>query len=137
MKRVYFIFFVYMVSVCSILAQENQRRISPLLFEEYKQAEVFFKDGSRYMETMNYNLLSGKFCFIDSETKKVQDVSNSQDIAFVKMAGRVFYQEKRGVVEVVPITPPLFVQYKAIVHKEAQRGELRKPLLFIPTEASM
>lgn len=43
-------------------------------------------------------------------------------IAFVKIAGRVFYQEKKGVVEVVPITPPLFVQYKALVRKEANRG---------------
>ena len=86
------------------------------------EAEVFFKDGSRYIETMNYNLLTGKFCFIDSKTKKVQDVANPHDMALVKIAGRVFYQEKRGVVEVIPITPPLFVQYKTMVKKEVAKG---------------
>lgn len=122
MKRVFLLLIVYIVSIYSISAQKNSEEISPLLFEDYMEAEVFFKDGSRYVETMNYNLISGKFCFIDSKTKKVQDVSNPQDIAFVKIAGRVFYQEKKGVVEVVPITPPLFVQYKVLVQKEANRG---------------
>lgn len=122
MRQILLLLIVYMISMCHINAQKNSEEISILLFENYMEAEVFFKDGSRYLETMNFNLLSGKFCFIDSKTKKVQDVSNPQDIAFVKIAGRVFYQEKRGVIEVIPITPPLFVQYKAMVKKEANRG---------------
>jgi len=122
MKRIYLLLFAYIIAIHPVIAQEKYQKISPFLFEEFLEAEVFFKDGSRYIETMNYNLLSGKFCFIDSKTREIQDVSNPQDIALVKLAGRVFYQEKKGVVEVVPITPPLFVQYKALIRKESNRG---------------
>ena len=85
-------------------------------------AEVFFKDGSRYKETMNYNLLTNKFCFLEKTTNKIQEVTNPEDILSVKIDGRVFFQENNYAIEVLPTNPPLFVQYKAHIRKEADKG---------------
>ena len=85
-------------------------------------ADVFFKDGSKYKETMNYNLLTNKFCFIEKTSNKIQEVTNPEDILSVKIDGRAFYQENNYAIEVLPTNPPLFVQYKAHIRKEADKG---------------
>ena len=85
-------------------------------------AEVFFKDGTRYKETMNYNLLTNKFCFLDKSNRNVQEVTNPEDILSVKIDGRVFYQENNYAIEVLPTNPPVFVQYKVHIRKEADKG---------------
>ena len=103
-------------------AQNKEIRISPYLFEKFMPAEVFFKDGSRYKETMNYNLLTNKFCFLEKTTNKIQEVTNPEDILSVKIDGRVFFQENNYAIEVLPTNPPLFVQYKAHIRKEADKG---------------
>lgn len=85
-------------------------------------ADVVFKDGSRYKETMNYNLLTNKFCFLEKTNNKIQEVTNPEDILSVKIDGRVFYQENNYAIEVLPTNPPLFVQYKVHIRKEADKG---------------
>lgn len=114
------IFLLFVSDLC--LAQSDDNRISPYLFEKFMPANVYFKDGSRYRETMNYNLLTNKFCFLDKRSNKIQEVTNPEDILNVKINGRVFYQENNYAIEVLPTNPPLFVQYKVHIRKEADRG---------------
>lgn len=103
-------------------AQSEKNKISPYLFEKFMPANVMFKDGSRYKETMNYNLLTNKFCFLEKKDNRIQEVTNQEDILTVKIDGRVFYQEHNCAIEVLPTNPPLFVQYKVHIRKEADKG---------------
>ena len=49
-------------------------------------------------------------------------MTNPEDILSVKIDGRVFYQENNYAIEVLPTNPPLFVQYKVHIRKEADKG---------------
>ena len=121
MRQIYLLIaFLFASSIC--LAQSEESEISPYLFEKFMPADVFFKDGTRYKETMNYNLLTNKFCFLEKINNKIQEVTNPEDILSVKIDGRVFYQENNYAIEVLPTNPPLFVQYKVHIRKEADKG---------------
>lgn len=121
MKQIFLLISLLFAS-CLCWSQNEENKISPYLFEKFMPADVFFKDGSKYKETMNYNLLTNKFCFIEKTSNKIQEVTNPEDILSVKIDGRVFYQENNYAIEVLPTNPPLFVQYKAHIRKEADKG---------------
>lgn len=120
--RQIFLLISLLLASCICKAQSDDNKISPYLFEKFRPAEVFFKDGSRYKETMNYNLLTNKFCFLEKTNNKIQEVTNPEDILTVKIEGRVFYQENNYAIEVLPTNPSLFVQYKAHIRKQADKG---------------
>lgn len=121
MKQI-FLLASLLLAACICRAQSDEDKISPYLFEKFMPADVFFKDGSRYKETMNYNLLTNKFCFLEKTNNQIQEVTNPEDILSVKIDGRVFYQENNCAIEVLPTHPPLFVQYKVHIRKEADKG---------------
>ena len=121
MKQIYLLI-SFLFASCICLAQSEENKISPYLFDKFMPADVFFKDGTRYKETMNYNLLTNKFCFLEKINNKIQEVTNPEDILSVKIDGRVFYQENNYAIEVLPTNPPLFVQYKVHIRKEADKG---------------
>lgn len=124
MKRMFLLLgkLLLAIFICQAQNTNTKGKISPFLLDKFEEAEVFFHDGSRYQETINYNLLTNRFYFIDKTDQSVKAVSNPQDIFMVKTKGRCFYQEKGYAIEVVPTHPPLFVQYKAHIRKEADKG---------------
>ena len=121
MKQIYLLI-SFLFASCICLAQSEENKISPYLFDKFMPADVFFKDGTRYKETMNYNLLTNKFCFLEKTNNQIQEVTNPEDILSVKIDGRVFYQENNYAIEVLPTNPPVFVQYKVHIRKEADKG---------------
>ena len=121
MKQIYLLI-SFLFSSCICFAQSEENKISPYLFDKFMPADVFFKDGTRYKETMNYNLLTNKFCFLEKTNNQIQEVTNPEDILSVKIDGRVFYQENNYAIEVLPTNPPLFVQHKVHIRKEADKG---------------
>lgn len=124
MKRIILSIGALLIAVVICHAQKGnpEEKISPFLLDKFEEAEVLFHDGSHYNETMNYNLLTNRFYFMDKTDQSVKAVTNPQDIFMVKINGRCFYQEKNYVVEILPTNPPLFVQYKAHIRKEADKG---------------
>lgn len=120
MRQLFIVISLLFVS-CLCYGQNDENKISSYLFEKFMPADVFFKDGSRYKETMNYNLLTNKFCFIEKTSNKIQEVSNPEVILSVKIDGRVFYQENNYAIEVLPTNPPLFVQYKVYFRQEGKK----------------
>ena len=121
MRQIYLLL-SFLFASCICLAQSDESKISPYLFEKFMPADVYFKDGTRYKETMNYNLLTNKFCFLEKTNNQIQEVTNPEDILSVKIDGRVFYQENNYAIEVLPTNPPVFVQYKVHIRKEADQG---------------
>ena len=121
MKQIYLLI-SFLFASCICLAQSEENKISPYLFDKFMPADVFFKDGTRYKETMNYNFLTNKFCFLEKTNNQIQEVTNPEDILSVKIDGRVFYQENNYAIEVLPTNPPVFVQYKVHIRKEADKG---------------
>ena len=103
-------------------ANAQQKDTSSFLFDEFQNAVVIFKDGSQYHEKMNYNILLEKFFFIDraDQTKKI--LSNPQDVRVIQFGNRVFYMEGDKGIEIIPINPTLYVQYKGNIRKEASKG---------------
>lgn len=99
-------------------ANAQQKDTSSFLFDEFQNAVVIFKDGSQYHEKMNYNILLEKFFFIDraDQTKKI--LSNPQDVRVIQFGNRVFYMEGDKGIEIIPINPTLYVQYKGNIEKK-------------------
>lgn len=114
------ILFYFLCFTCLVNAQKHSE--SPYLFECFQDATVYFKDGTKNHEKMNYNLLVNKFYFIDRADRKLKVLSNPQDILLIKFGNRVFYMERNEGIEVLPTNPVLYVQYKGNMRKEASKG---------------
>lgn len=121
----FLILFFFLGTLCTVYSQDRER--SPYLFENFENAVVFFKDGSQYHEKMNYNLLVDKFFFIDRADNKVKVLSNPQDVHIIKFGNRTFYTEGSSGIEILPISPVLYVQYKGNMRKEASKGAYGMP----------
>lgn len=121
MKRV---LSVLLLAGCLAVAfGQEGKESSSFLFEEFQEVDVYFKNGKFYQEKMNYNIVVGKFYFLDRfDGNKMKVLSNPQDVNVIKFGNRVFYPGEEGCVEVLPTNPILYVQYCGHVRKEANKG---------------
>ena len=119
MKR----FWLLICALCVVAGSyaQEEEKISSYLFNEFQEVTVFFKNGGQSKEKMNYNFLSEKFYFIDP-AGEIKVLSNPQDVIVIRFGERVFYPEANGGVEILPVTPVLYVQYKAHIRQEAAKG---------------
>ena len=119
MKRLSIIFIIFnVVLIPTIEAQEN----TLFLFEEFQDAFVYFKGGVRSKDRINYDLVNGKIYFIDREDGSIKIASGTNDIIVLKVGERNFIPTKDGVQELMPTTPPIYVQYKVKMKMKAQKG---------------
>lgn len=113
MNRIYL--FLTIISFACLSASAQSKGESPYLFDEFQNATMHPKAGAFYQAKVNYNLAVGEFYFIDRMDGSAKKISSLQDIQTIKVGERVFHLDEKGVIEVLPTTPTLYVQYKGKV----------------------
>lgn len=89
----------------------------PYLFQEFTEAYVYYKDGRVFRVPINYNLIIGKFTFIDKDEQK-KEFSDPDMVISVKVGNRSFLPvQNGGAAEVIQTEPKILVQYKGSTRK--------------------
>ena len=114
MKKVLFVFCLLSNVISSLFAQE-EKSISPFLFEEYKEALVFM-GGRKLTGKLNLYLPTGEFLYIDeTDHNKEKILARSEEVNLIRFGSRVFIPSDKGAVEVLSSEPLFYVQYKASI----------------------
>ena len=119
MKRTLLVLLSWMAFIPIVVSQEN---LSAFLFDEYKDAIVYFKGNRQSGEKVNYNMIDDKLYFVDKKDNQVKVVSGIENIVYIKVGERSFLIEEDGMKEVVSSEPLIYVQYKAKVQRKATKG---------------
>ena len=119
MKRFIIILFFYGTVFIRVDAVQKN---AYYMFEEFQDAIVYFQGGIRSQAKVNYNLMDGIIYFIDQEDGLVKIVTNVDKITVIKIGERNFITVKGGIQEVMPTTPPIYVQYRVKTKMKAQKG---------------
>ena len=114
MKKVLFVFCLLSNVISSLFAQE-EKSISPFLFEEYKEATIFM-GGRKLVGKLNLYLPTGEFLYIDeTDNNKEKILAKPEDVNLIRFGSRVFIPSDKGAVEVLSSEPLFYVQYKASI----------------------
>lgn len=103
-----------------VMIAQDKDPAAGFLFEEYQDAIIHFKGGLRSAEKVNFNLIDNHLYFIDSNDGYEKIVTETGNIGIIKVGDRNFIKEKDGFLEVMPVTPPIYVQYRV-------RGKRKAP----------
>lgn len=91
----------------------SQNEKSPYLFNEFKEALVYYKDSRVFKVPMNYNLVIGQFQFIDKKDgDKVKEFSEPEMVVSIKIEDKTYLPTEGGATEVLQFDPEIYVQYK-------------------------
>lgn len=114
------IFLILLFSGVNLLSA--QKDMSHFLLEKFEEGEVYHKGGAFSKEKLNYNIVTGKFCFLseDGMSTKILDVDK---VYLIKIGDRTFYPENDKGIEILSTDPAIYVQYNANV----QAGKVKGP----------
>lgn len=118
MKKILFTLLIWVAFSASASSQENS---SEFLFDDYKDAIVYFKTNQQSNEKVNYNLLDEKLYFVDRQDNRIKIVSDVKQIALIKVDDRKFLLDDDGMREVVSSVPLIYVKYKAKIQKKPSK----------------
>ncbi|MFB2121178.1 hypothetical protein [Parapedobacter sp. 2B3] len=91
----------------------GQDTLSAYLFDDYHDAVVYFRDGRKSAEKVNYNLVEGALYFIDKRDGQVKVVSNYQAIDSLIITGRTFLLDGSNALEKVSAAPVIYIRFNA------------------------
>lgn len=93
-------------------AQTNN---SAYLFDNFKDAVVYYKDGRGFNVPLNYNLLTKQYIFIDKkDDNREKEFSDPQLIAAIEIEKRIFLPPSEGATEIIQAEPPFYVEYQGV-----------------------
>ena len=105
-----------------VLTVMSQQKGPEFLFRESQDAKVYFLDGSFSNEKINYNVRGNELYFIDKSDGFEKIVSSTEKIRVIKVDNRNFILVKGHLQEVLPTTPPIYVEYLAKIQTKAQNA---------------
>lgn len=112
MKQLLLLFVVFWsCSASLILGQSNS---SPYLFDNFQEGTVYYKDGSKFQVSLNYNILLKCFMFLDENDDIVQ-FARPEMVAKVDIGLRSFIIDRGITQELVQPDPPVYVSYTGLV----------------------
>jgi len=117
MKRKLFILLI--INVVFILTAMSQQENSGFLFRDFQDATVYFSGGAYSNEKVNYNVTEKELYYIDKVDGLVKIVANIETIRIVKLDDRSFIQANKGLQEIIPTTPFIYVEYFPKVQTKA------------------
>lgn len=91
----------------------GQEPLSAYLFDDYHDAVVYFRDGRKSAEKVNYNLVESALYFIDKRDGQVKVVSNYQAIDSLIIARRTFLLDGNTALEKVSPAPIVYIRFNA------------------------
>lgn len=117
MKQLIIIFFSLWTVSSGLVAQIEK---SPYLFSEFKEALVYYKDARVFSVPMNYNLILGKFVFIDKD-EVTKEFSDPEMVVSIKIDDKTYLPTEGGATEILQFDPKILVQYKGSVRKGGKK----------------
>ncbi len=90
-----------------------QDALSPFLFDDYHDAVVYFHDGQKSAEKVNYNLVESALYFIDQRDGQVKVVADYRGIDSLTIAGRTFLLDDNEALEKVSSSPIVYIRFNA------------------------
>ena len=118
--KVLIILFIYLYGITiSIWSQTNN--LSHSLFEDYKNALIFYKDGRQFQAYVNFNLLEGHYLFIDAKDKEAKQFSNPELIALLRIGERRFLIGNKETIEIIQTEPLFQVRYSGNLRKAPKK----------------
>ena len=118
--KVLIILFIYLYGITiSIWSQTNN--LSHSLFEDYKNALSFYKDGRQFQASVNFNLLEGHYLFIDAKDKEAKQFSNPELIALLRIGERRFLIGNKETIEIIQTEPLFQVRYSGNLRKAPKK----------------
>ena len=109
-------------NIAFVLTAMSQQKRSEFLFKDYQEATIYFFGNFVSKEKVNYNVMARELYYIDRIDGEEKIVSNSEDIRIIKTDNRTFILVKGRLQEVLPTTPPIYVEYLPKVQTKAQNA---------------
>jgi hypothetical protein len=124
-KKISSIFILLFSFVCILFAQKNEVNSAGFLFDDFKEAVIYFDDGSRTQEQINPNILDNTLHYIDRAENNIKVASSKNNITLIRMSDgseRSFVFDKQNLKEVVSDSPVIWIKYNAKVRVESAKG---------------
>ena len=115
------LFFYFIFNIGFALTAMSQSDGSGFIFDEFKDATIYLSGGSYTTEKVNYNIMSKQLYFLDQSDGYAKIISDMERIRIVKVDNRNFIPVREGLHEVLPTTPPIYVEYIPKVQKKGQQ----------------
>jgi len=90
-----------------------QEPLSAYLFDDYHDAVVYFRDGRKSAEKVNYNLVESALYFIDKRDGQIKVVSDYTVIDSLIIVGRTFLLDGNNALEKVSAAPVIYIRFNA------------------------
>lgn len=116
----YRLLMLFVATTLCLMLQAQKK--SEFMFEDYQDAVVHFKGLLRSNEKVNYHFASNTFYFVDKKDDRVKVLDNLDNIIIIKIGDREFIPEKDVMLEMLPTTPLIYVQYNAKTIQKAPKG---------------
>lgn len=97
MRNLVFILAVLISGFSGINAQLLDRELS--LFDDFKDAQIVYKDGSKSQSKLNYNFWLNQFCFLDEKTDMVHLIKGVDKIDYYEIAGKKYKTDGKKLIE--------------------------------------
>lgn len=109
MKQLLLVCLYCIYSTSYLIAQDN-KALSPYLFDNFKDAVILYKDGRQFGVPVNYDLIAGHFVFIDVKDENLKKEFSDPDlIAIIRVGNKTYLPTEEGATEV--IREDFYVQY--------------------------
>ncbi len=111
--------FIFMF-VCDVLAAQEPTSTWPYLYNDFQDATVFFKDGSKRECKVNIHILNSKFHYLEGE-----DImeAKSADILLVSIGNDSFYSKQGLMMKAVAANDKGFVGEVTVVDMAALNSQ--------------
>ena len=115
-RRLYMLLILNAVFILTAMSQQGN---AEFLFEDYREATVYLADNSFAYEKVNYNVKDRELYYIDKSDGMARVISNIDRIRIIKTDDRNFIQVGGSLQEVLPTTPPIYIEYLPKVQAKA------------------
>lgn len=101
MKQLLLVCFYCIYSISYLMAQDD-KALSPYLFDNFKDAVILYKDGRQFGVPVNYDLIAGHFVFIDVKDGNLKkEFSDPNLIAVIRVGNKTYLPTEKGATEVI------------------------------------
>ena len=107
-RQLYFLLIFSIGFVTTVMSQQGS---SGFLFDDFRDAAIYFTNGSSASGKVNYNVTEKELYYIDNSDGMVKIIADKENIRIIKFDDRSFIREKGGLQEVLPTNPSIYIEY--------------------------
>lgn len=110
-----FVIFILAFSLDAATQQSHSGFSSPYFFKDFREAVCLFNDGSMATASINYNLLTATWVFVDKEDRNLlKEMTGMEEISFIQVGDSLFVPKYKQLVRVLQHEPLVTVEYVPI-----------------------